>query len=446
MNKFVQWRGKGYPFSTDAILDSLLANFINSGEAQEVSFRELVPWMKVGERATHYIHSYPAKLLPHIAHFFLASDRVCPLAGRVLDPFSGTGTVALEAMLSGREAFYADANPLARLITSVKTTLVSEENLNEAFKQCLSDFKKNRTRSHPEIVNIEHWYTPETIKHLSRLKAAIGHQPNGIIKDFLLVTFSSITRKSSLADPRLSVPVKIKDYPGRRDRKSTSVIDLFSEQFESNLKRMRELSAMDSGTHRPCLAGRDARRLVVESGQPLASSSIDLVITSPPYAGAQKYIRATSLNLGWLEFAKPCELRGLEDQNIGREHIPKQKYMSFSSTGIKEADKILKNVYEVNPLRASIASTYLIEMRQALTEVFRVLKPGGQLVLVIGNNIVCGHEFMSSDYLLEICESLGMELRLKLIDSIKSRGLMTKRNKTASLITREWVLVLRKII
>lgn len=446
MNKFVQWQGKGYPFSTDGILDDLLANFINSQEAQEVSFRELVPWMKVGERATHYIHSYPAKLLPHIAHFFLASERVCPREGCVLDPFSGTGTVALEAMLSGREAFYADANPLARLITSAKTTIVSETELKEAFKKCLSDFKKNRTRSHPEIVNIEHWYTPETINHLSRLKAAIARQPSGTIKDFLLITFSSITRKSSLADPRLSVPVKIKNYPGRKDRKTTSVINLFSEQFESNLKRMRELSDMDSGTSRPSLAGRDARKLVFESGEPLPSSSIDLVITSPPYAGAQKYIRATSLNLGWLDFAKPNELRILEDQNIGREHIPKQKYMHFTNTGIKDADEILERVYHINPLRASIAATYLIEMRAALGEAFRVLKPGGQLVLVIGNNIVCGHEFMSSDYLLEICETLGMELRLKLIDSIKSRGLMTKRNKTASLITREWVLVLRKSI
>ncbi|WP_024679390.1 hypothetical protein [Pseudomonas syringae] len=446
MNKFVQWRGKGYPFTTDDILDDLLANFVNSQEAQEVSFRELVPWMKIGERATHYIHSYPAKLLPHIAHFFLASERLCPQAGCVLDPFSGTGTVALEAMLSGRKAFYADANPLARLITSAKTTIVSETELKEAFKQCISDFKKNRTHSHPEIVNIEHWYTPETINHLSRLKAAISHQPSGTIKDFLLITFSSITRKSSLADPRLSVPVKIKDYPGRKDRKSTSVINYFSDQFDSNLKRMRELSDMDSGTFRPSSAGRDARKLVIEPGEPLPSNSIDLVITSPPYAGAQKYIRATSLNLGWLDFAKPSELRGLEDQNIGREHIPKQKYMHFTNTGIKNADEILERVYHINPLRASIASTYLIEMRQALVEAFRVLKPGGQLVLVIGNNIVCGHEFMSSDYLLEICESLGMELKLKLIDSIKSRGLMTKRNKTASLITREWVLVLRKSI
>jgi hypothetical protein len=30
------------------------------------------------------------------------------------------------------------------------------------------------------------------------------------------------------------------------------------------------------------------------------------------------------------------------------------------------------------------------------------------------------------------------------VDDIRSRGLMTKRNKTASVISREWVTVFRK--
>lgn len=37
-----------------------------------------------------------------------------------------------------------------------------------------------------------------------------------------------------------------------------------------------------------------------------------------------------------------------------------------------------------------------------------------------------------------------MKLQFKLIDDIKSYGLMTKRNKTASTISCEWVLVFKK--
>jgi DNA modification methylase len=434
----------GFPFDTRPEIERLIECYQNTGEAQEVSFRELVPWLKVGERATHYLHSYPAKLLPQIAHFFLAASNMSEKGASVLDPFSGTGTVALEAILSGKKAFYADANPVARLITSVKTSVISLDSVRAAYARAIQRYKKSRSSTPPDVVNIAHWYEPQVIGHLCRLKAGIDAESDGHIKDFLYVTFSSVVRKCSLADPRLSVPVRLKEYSGRRVTKKISVIECFSEQFEANCKRMAEYVKLTKICEVGHSAGSDARKLELSPGTPLPSGTIDLVITSPPYAGAQKYIRATSLSLGWLGFVKSSQLRELEDKNIGREHIPKQKYESFVRTGIASADLILESVYKENPLRAAIASTYLIEMKSALREIYRVLKTGGRMILVIGNNVVCGKEFMSSEYLSIACQELGMSVELKLIDSIKSRGLMTKRNKTASLITREWVLVLRK--
>ena len=64
--------------------------------------------------------------------------------------------------------------------------------------------------------------------------------------------------------------------------------------------------------------------------------------------------------------------------------------------------------------------------------------------MVIGNNTVCGKPFNTQQYLTSYMQEKGMSLQFKLIDDIKSYGLMTKRNKTASKISREWVLVLRK--
>ena len=74
----------------------------------------------------------------------------------------------------------------------------------------------------------------------------------------------------------------------------------------------------------------------------------------------------------------------------------------------------------------------------------RVLKPGGYMILVIGNNTVSGISFNTQDYLTTYLQSKGMHLEFKLIDDIKSYGLMTKRNKTANTISSEWVLVLKK--
>ena len=65
-------------------------------------------------------------------------------------------------------------------------------------------------------------------------------------------------------------------------------------------------------------------------------------------------------------------------------------------------------------------------------------------MLVAANNEICGRKFKTTQYLSRIAEEIGFRTVLQLIDDIRSRGLMTKRNKTASVITREWVLVFVK--
>lgn len=62
-----------YPVDTSVALAGLLDRFEREQQPAAISFRQIVPWLKVGERASHYLHPYPAKLLPHIAHFFLAN-------------------------------------------------------------------------------------------------------------------------------------------------------------------------------------------------------------------------------------------------------------------------------------------------------------------------------------------------------------------------------------
>jgi len=103
------------PLSVDKHLLDLMERYDKHGRPISVNFRELVSWIPYGDRATHMIHPYPAKLLVHIPHYFLSNDLLSQEGSKVLDPFSGSGTVLLEAALSGRQAFGADANPLGRL-------------------------------------------------------------------------------------------------------------------------------------------------------------------------------------------------------------------------------------------------------------------------------------------------------------------------------------------
>src|ERR1039458_9185234 len=106
---------------TAASLEALVHRYQRRRRPIAVNFRSLLPELNSPDRFTHLIHPYPAKLLVHIPHFFLANDLLSAPGDLVLDPFCGSGTVLVEAQLAGRRAYGADTNPLARLISRVKT-------------------------------------------------------------------------------------------------------------------------------------------------------------------------------------------------------------------------------------------------------------------------------------------------------------------------------------
>lgn len=436
-----------YPADTSAILANFIKAFRSSGQPIEVSFRDLVPWIKVGERATHYIHSYPAKLLPQIAHFFLAAKAWAPVQGAVLDPFGGTGTVALEALLSGRRAMYADVNPLAHLISRAKTSSVNAGAASAYISALKEHFQQNdRDEDIPWIVNIDRWYTEQVRRDLARLRATIDATVPPDLADFTWTTFSSVARKCSLADPRFSVPVRRPQYTNALIA-TRDVWSVFEDQYFANLKRHLHLSSYSNAIlFNAVSAGNDARNLCSpnDGTAKLADNSIDLILTSPPYAGAQKYIRASSLSLGWLGLAGPDVLRSLEDGSIGRERFRKGDIVSPSKCVLEEAKLFIEDVFQKNQTRATICTAYLNDMDIAIGEMIRVLKPAGHLVLVIGDNTVCGEPFQSARYLRMLAERRGAVLRLQLDDTIKSRALITKRSGGASVIKTESVMVFSK--
>jgi len=413
----------------DSQVETYIKDYRKYKKPISVSFRKMIPTLNNSDRATHLIHTYPAKLLPHIPHFFINNNILSRPNDKILDSFCGSGTVLLEGALAGRIPIGADSNPLARLISRTK------------------------------IVNVDYWFLPSIKKELSLIREAIDKIKNSTYRDFFDVCFSNLVKKVSLADPRVSVPVKLNPnrYPtdhllrkvSKNILKSLKDIDVrkrFNEIIEQNIKRFEKLNIELTKGIESNVTSSDARNLVYSNGWKLRSESIQLYVSSPPYSGAQKYIRSSSLNLGWLGLTKEeITLRRLEEKSIGRENYYAKEFIELKKTGIKNADILLEIIYTKYPQRAHIASNYLLEMGDSFKEAIRVLKKQGYFVLVIGNNQVCGYEFNTQEYLSTILEGLGMKLVFKLIDDIRSYGLMTKRNKTANIITREYILVFQKI-
>lgn len=442
----------------DDYILNLLKKYKENKEPISVNFRDLVPQIINMDRHTHFIHSYPAKLLQQIPYFFLNNTIFSKENDIVIDPFCGTGTVLLEASIANRNAIGIDINPLAALIAKTKTSKVDVFKLKNELENIQTLFKIYRSSKKqyhiPKISNIDHWYSKNNIRKLSKVKDIISQIDDTNIKEFYLVIFSICCKKFSYSDPRISVPVKInKDkFPEGHSLREAAIKNLkfidkneifefFIEQAKKNIARLTEyqnISVINS--NEVTVYNSDIKHLTKKY---IKRNTVQLILTSPPYVSAQKYIRASSLSLQWLEL-NSATISELDKQSIGREHFSKSEYEHLHALGIKKIDKILSKIYERNKLRAYITYKYLFEMQESFSHYYQVLKHNGYFVMVIGNNTIAGYEFMTHKYLTKIAEEIGFSTELILIDDIKSRGLMTKRNKTASMISREYIVIFKK--
>lgn len=154
--------------------------------------------------STHAIHTYVAAMVPPLAEalvtLYVPRDEV------VLDPFCGGGAVLVECSRHHRKAFGSDINPLAVLISKVKSTYIDVDELLEAtrFVTATSIRNLNGSISFPEEYNMEYWFLPETIAELSSIirvikKCEVENKFSSDVLDALKVAFSSTVRDVILA-------------------------------------------------------------------------------------------------------------------------------------------------------------------------------------------------------------------------------------------------------
>jgi DNA modification methylase len=432
---------------------------------------------KRSDAYTHSIHSYPAKMFPYIPAFFFSIPEVCPPDGVILDPFCGSGTVLLESIihpLYKRDVYGIEINPLGRLIAKVKTTPLKENKLEERIYNLLNLLKKykNMKVSLPESKKIEFWFSKRAICELSKLKRFIEEEgKDDDYKDFFWVCFSSIIRKVSRADPFIPPPVLLKIHkyensPSKykfllkfsKQAQNPDVISLFKNAVEKNFERMKSLTKIKEvkeGKIKARVIWDDARhiklgrlgrkgKLIKKSASTIPSNSIDLILTSPPYLTAQKYIRTQNLELLWLGMVSEDEISRLEKEIIGSELVSLKEIDPLDGIGVKSIDALIKWAFSKSPQRAAMLFKYFSEMKQAILEMHRILKDDSYAIIVIGNNKVLGRKVETYRLLIDIATLSGFKLELVLKDEIRGRGMITKRHNTGGLIKEELIIGLKK--
>ncbi|TAK51891.1 MAG: hypothetical protein EPO24_15600, partial [Bacteroidetes bacterium] len=152
---------------------------------------------------THCFHPYPAMMIPQIARSLIH------LYGKegqtLLDPFCGSGTALVEARIYGLNSYGIDINPLALLLSRVKTSILDINKLkNTSIKLC-NDYleaveqisKHGYSVPIPDFFNLNYWFNPNVTNELAILRTIILRLRNIFIREFFLVCFSETVRNSS---------------------------------------------------------------------------------------------------------------------------------------------------------------------------------------------------------------------------------------------------------
>jgi DNA modification methylase len=145
----------------------------------------------------------------------------------------------------------------------------------------------------------------------------------------------------------------------------------------------------------------DARNLSI------ATASVDLVLTSPPYLNAIDYMRCSKFSLIWMGYTIG-ELSAIRTGSVGTE----------AGSANARDDKVIKEIIDDLSLRPMLSSRheavlarYIEDMHRAVKEASRVLKPGGRAVYVVGENTVRGTYIPNAQIVSAVAELSGLKMR-----------------------------------
>lgn len=385
---------------------------------------------------THGIHKYPAKFFPELPRWIIS--RFSGRGDLILDPFTGSGTSNLEASLMARDSVGIDVDPFSKFVARAKTTLLPETELLDNYRILrgwIDGYGEQKLLNGiPEFPYRDNWFKPYILEELAYIKTSIERlDASRDVKNYFLVCFSSVIRAVSEADNNCTRTVIRKKLD--KQVLPRSAIERFIKRLDYCVKSMQILiNARPSGMV-DIPENEDARNLSA-----YRENSFDLALTSPPYMNAVDYPRTHQLEIYWLGFERGS-LKGLKEKHVGTEVVSAKDYSELHETGCQSADRTIEKIFRVDPRRAFIATKYIRDMVLNLEKVYRVLKPGGHYVVVVGNNTVRGFNFETWRYLMEMAPKLGYRVECNFISEIINHFIKVPRKER---INDDHVLILQK--
>jgi len=343
------------------------------------------------------IHPYPAKFISEIP----ASLIDCLWEGQgdlILDPFCGSGSTLEAAQKVGIPSVGVDLNPIACLISRVRTGGCDNGLLTKCSKIVDNCKTGSFDESVPSLPNIDHWFMPDIQKALSRLKSEIDNYSQTEVYDALQFCFSSIIVKVSNQDSDTRYAFRDKK------RSADDVYDYFLLAAKKLVCAKKGVPQIEAH-----VINKNALKLTADD----FPGSIGMVITSPPYPNAYEYWLYHKYRMYWLGY-DPIEVK---NEEIGA----RAKY--FKKSGYEGYD-------------------FADQMSTLLDILYPRCVEGAYLCFVIGRSKVHGKIYNNDEIIREAAENLGYRHVTTL-----QRNMNSKRksfNLTHARIKEEYIVVLQK--
>ncbi|MFC1890864.1 DNA methyltransferase [Thermodesulfobacteriota bacterium] len=369
---------------------------------------------------THPIHRYSGKFIPQIATQVI--ELVTNPGDLVLDPYCGSGTTLLECQLYNRRSIGIDLNPLAVLISKVKTNVIDVDKLisfqSDIKKQLepleyLEEKSQNdqfglfQSFSDSELRQLSvkiisdwrwndewyvKWFRKERLTELIAIYHVISNETNINFRNIGLLAFSDILRISSNAHG--SYPNVMFD---KKKKLPKPALPRFLKRLKEIIDNISQLEGQIVPESFSYVCRSDASEL------PIPNNIIDAIITHPPYIASIPYAEYGLLSLAWLGY-NPRDL----DKQL---------------TGGRRQSKYVVNKFNEG-------------FKKMFYESYRVLKKNGTLFMLLGNPTVKGEKVDLAQMAKVISKSLGFSL----IAQHYRNGV----NKRANLMSKESLLFFKK--
>ena len=403
--------------------------------------------LKPEDRAVHDWYRFVLSFPSHLVRDYLAAFGV-DSTQRVLDPFCGTGTTLVECKKLGIPSIGIERNPMAAFASHTKLdwsvdpdALVSHANriarlVLDRFKgQGIHDFGPAPLfhAADPPIGELR-TLPPERLSLL--LKNSISALP--LHKTVLLLDALERHRDdTAYSHERLALAAALVSEIGNlhfgpevgvgRIREDASVVGAWLDRVTTmgnDLASLRKQAGTEATVH---LA--DARRLE----ELLEPSSIDAVITSPPYPNEKDYTRTTRLESVLLGFVRDKQdLRSLK-QGLVRSNTRSVYKADADDALVAEHAGIQRIARLIEQRRIELGKTSGFERQYArVTKLYfggmvrhlaglrSRLRPGARLAYVVGDQASYLRVMIRTGEILgELAQSLGYELTA--IDLFRTR-------------------------